>query len=237
MQPQFDEAAPDLFSAGAAEMIRTSQRLGLTWDLKLATVSGFAPLMVQFDGDTATAGGSTPAVQAVSMIGPLPLDIRVWVMVIPRGINAVMGFATDGPRHRIGTQVIIGDSTAFNTTETSIGEVTVPVERDHIYYIYGSTRIGATVANDRAIVRLRLGDVAGLELQSDPGVYLPNAGTAGNGAIVDVEWRATFTGWQQFTLTAERGAGTGNIRREAASNRPQLLYVDYARTWHQEIAV
>lgn len=238
MQPlSNNQAVPDLFSAGAAEMIRTSQRLGLTWELKLATTSGFAPLMVQFDGDVAAAGGSTPATQAVSLLGPLPIGIRVWVMVIPRGINAVIGFATDGPRRRIGTVINIGDSVGFTTTETSIGELIVPVERDCYYYIYGSTRIGTSVANDRAVVRIRLGDVAGAELQSDPGVLLSNAGTAGNGAIVDVEWRATFTGWQMFTLTGERAAGTGTLRREAASNRPQLFYVDYVRNYHQEIAV
>jgi hypothetical protein len=235
--PLRGEALPDLFSVGAAEMIRTSQRLGLTWDLKLATVTGFAPLMLQFDGDSASAGGSAPAVQGVSIMGPIPPGIRVWALILPRGLNVVIGFATDGPRRRIGTQILVTDSATFDTTETEIGQVRVPVERDQIYYIWGSTHIGTTVANDRANLRIRRESTSGDELNLTPSLALPNAGTAGNYGSIDAEWRATYTGWTEFLLTASRAAGTGVLRREGQENRPQLLYVDWVRTWHQEAAV
>jgi hypothetical protein len=228
---------PDLFGVGAQEMVRTAKRLGLTWELKLGTVSGFAPPMVQFDGDVPTAGGSTPATQVTSIMGPLVPMTRVWVMVLPRGLNVVVGFASDGPRRRIGTQILVTDSGTFDTTETEIGQILVPVVRDEIYYAFATTHIGTTVANDRANLRIRLTDTSGSELNLNPSLALPNAGTAGNYGQIDAEWRATFTGWQMFVLTASRAAGSGVLRREGQENRPQNFYVDWVRTWHMEIAV
>lgn len=232
MQLPSDVAAPEIFTSGAEEMISTAQRLGLTWQLKLATVASMVGVpMVAFDGDSAATGGSTPTVQVVSMFGPLTPDSRVWVMVLPNGLNVVVGFATDGPTRRIATSVESTDSATFDSTETEIGTVTAPCVAGNVYRITFATQIGTSVANDRANLRIRQDSLTGVEMAIDAGLSLPNAGTAGNYQSIEAEYYCTDSRWTTFVGTCNRASGTGVLRREAATNRRQYLYVDYVRTY------
>ena len=71
--------APALISTGAEAIVQNAGRLGLTWDLILATVSnGDNPNSV-----TATCDGDDVKLTMVSMVGPLAQNERVFVIKVP----------------------------------------------------------------------------------------------------------------------------------------------------------
>lgn len=70
--------------AAVQELISQSRALGLTWTLRMATVTTPIPLAVVYDGDTTV-------VSVVSMIGPLDVNQRVYVLLIPPSGSFVVG--------------------------------------------------------------------------------------------------------------------------------------------------
>ncbi len=67
-----------------------ADRLGLTWNRKLATViSGLDPVAV-----SATYDNDTQAIDMTSMIGPLPVGQRVYVDEVPPSGNFIVGAVT-----------------------------------------------------------------------------------------------------------------------------------------------
>lgn len=129
---------------------------------------------------------------------------------------------------RIETSTETADSSTFTTTETSIGSVTASLVTGRTYRVRLFTRIGTTVANDVAIVRVREDSVAGAELVGDATAALTTSVT-GNTVIQEIEYTATATGAKTFVATCVRSTGSGSLRREASSTRPTYLYVDYIR--------
>jgi len=82
--------APELISIGAQSIVDRSKSLGLVWTRRLATVndgSNPASCVITFDNDTVP-------VTAVSMVGPLPVDARVYVDMVPPSANFITGVAT-----------------------------------------------------------------------------------------------------------------------------------------------
>lgn len=127
---------------------------------------------------------------------------------------------------RIATTVEVTDSATFTTTETTIASVTAALVSGRTYRVRVVTRLGTTVAADAAIVRLREDNAAGTEMT---GIRLEAMSTnlAGNVFTVEAEFTASSTANKTFVATGIRSAGTGNIFREAATNRPTYLYVEY----------
>lgn len=79
--------APELIGVGVQATVETAARLGLTWQLKLATVTDASPLQAIYDGDTAAIG-------MVSMVGTVVVDARVYVLVVPPSGNFIVGQIT-----------------------------------------------------------------------------------------------------------------------------------------------
>lgn len=104
-------ALPDAISAGAKQLVDKARQLGLTWTLRLATVSVSVldNLSVVFDGDTTSMTG------VVNISGEqLVAGDRVYVMIVPPAGNFIIGrpgFAKLG--NFCGTQ---GTMTAGSTT-------------------------------------------------------------------------------------------------------------------------
>lgn len=73
-------------------LIAQARALGLTWTLRLATAVTLTPLQVIFDGD------DTP-VEVTSMIGAVISGARLYIIIIPRSGNFVVGRA-GGPSNR-----------------------------------------------------------------------------------------------------------------------------------------
>lgn len=70
--------------AAVQALVNNAERLGLTWDLKPATVQRSNPLEILMDGDDANIG-------ATSMIGPVGPGQRVYVLVVPPSGLFVVG--------------------------------------------------------------------------------------------------------------------------------------------------
>lgn len=75
------------FGAGVQELVDNASRLGLTWDLRPATVSTTDPLKVVVDGDL-----DTSTINAQSMVGFLEPGTRVFLMLIPPSGAFVVGY-------------------------------------------------------------------------------------------------------------------------------------------------
>lgn len=89
---------PDIVSAAVQEMLSQSRNLGLTWSLRIATVDTTTPLIIIFDGDT-------NQVSAVSMIGSLAVNQRVYVLLIPPAGTFVVGTTSAINMSRLGATV------------------------------------------------------------------------------------------------------------------------------------
>jgi len=108
-----NDPAASLIGLGAQALIDNAKRLGLTWQLRLATVvdaiSG-NQLLVQLDGDDTS-------ITIVSMIGLVPATKRVYVISIPPSGNFAVGWVSY--EH----QVFYGETgtvTLSFTTQTSV---------------------------------------------------------------------------------------------------------------------
>jgi hypothetical protein len=97
--------APELVGVGVQTVVEDANRLGLTWQLKLATVTDNSPAQAIYDGDTAAIG-------MVSMIGSLEVGARVYVLVVPPSGNFVVGQVVN---QQSGTEIITFASATFFT--------------------------------------------------------------------------------------------------------------------------
>lgn len=98
------------------------QALGISWNLRIATVASANPLYAQFDGDLA---GS--ALAMTSMVGPCGVGQRVYVLIVPPSGNFIVGFADEPlrapldeiPYTVVGTTASSSGGTEVATTWTS----------------------------------------------------------------------------------------------------------------------
>lgn len=80
--------APSLIGTGIQSLVNESRRLGLTWQLVLATVQNGETSQVICDGDT-------EAITAVSMMGPVYTGYRVYVLQVPPSGNYIVGVTSN----------------------------------------------------------------------------------------------------------------------------------------------
>jgi hypothetical protein len=138
LQPEeleLDQIAPELISAGGKAIVDNAKRLGMTWTLRLATIVDVTEGAVTgiYDGDTV-------AIDMVSMIGPLAVGQRVYVVQVPPSGNFILGLIATVPYcHMTG-----------NVTQLNGQGVSNPV---NLNAIVRDTDNMADLANDRAIVR------------------------------------------------------------------------------------
>ena len=75
----------DAITAAAQQVVADAKRLGLTWTLQNGTVTATTPVKVQMDGDTVS-------IQVTSMIGPVGVGSRVYIIQVPPAGNFIVGF-------------------------------------------------------------------------------------------------------------------------------------------------
>jgi hypothetical protein len=90
LQPDLppEQTAPELIGVGAKSIIDNAQRLGLEWQLRLATVlegSDPAAISAVYDGD------ANNPIDMTSMIGTLSQGQRVYVIIVPPAGNFITG--------------------------------------------------------------------------------------------------------------------------------------------------
>jgi hypothetical protein len=128
------------------------------------------------------------------------------------------------PGFRVATTTSTSDSSTFTTTETEVLSVTASLIDGVTYKVRGNLKLASSVANDTVTGRIREDSGSGTELQQDVGEIVNT--TTGVTINMQAEYTASATGNKTFVVTGVRSTGTGNIRREAATNRPAVLYVE-----------
>lgn len=131
------------------------------------------------------------------------------------------------PNQRVATAEITADSVNFTTTETVLMTVLAPVIAGRRYSVYCWASFQSSSSGDGGIARLRFDNTSGTELTS--GRFHIEVSAAANGypCPLYVEFNATATGLQTIVLTGIRSAGgAGNVRVEAATNRPSYIIVN-----------
>jgi len=123
---QADSPQPVAATATADALVQNAGRLGLTWDLKPATVKSVSPLTVAFDDDTVAVG-------ATSMIGTVAAGQRVYVIIVPPSGNFITG--------TVGTNVELGQGLVARAGSTSstaaIGAETVVLTTNTFVFLKG----------------------------------------------------------------------------------------------------
>lgn len=125
---------PDVVTATVQTIVSQSQALGLTWNLRLATIITISSrsLTVILDGDTATIG-------AIDMCGtPLLAGDRVYVLMIPTsgnyvvGLNRTIGLGADTSGFAFNGSTNSGTFSAMPSTPT----VTITVSEGSSILVY-----------------------------------------------------------------------------------------------------
>lgn len=199
-----EPTVPDLIGEGAKEIADTAGRLGLTWDLRPATVSTAKPLTAVYDGDTAPIG-------MVSLIGFLEKGTRCMAMFVPPAGNFVVGWFAYGDVGRP-TYMEFGSATAdtsLNTVEANVPGLLFNVTTTtlfarweaHAAVGFEETVIGAVVG----IGRLYVDGV----LQGPTVLF--NMTAVGQRATVGQNWAGSFAspGPHTFQLRVARNANNG----------------------------
>lgn len=225
------EEAPDLISAGIQSTVERAASLGLTWDLRPATVSeGSSPaaVLAVYDGDTVD-------ISMVSMIGPLPVSTRVYVIKVPPSGNYIVGFASE-------ISDLDANSTTQGTVATAAGtEVAVPSgswDFEPTFSLLNGSIYACDVSGGvfdsagtlhQARIRVREGSatITGTLLGFFQ-VTLP----AGIGANVPYFYARSYiknvtgtTVSTQLSLTVQRSVGAANVSLFGDSNQPLTVSV------------
>lgn len=88
-----EKEAPELISVGVQSLVDRASSLGLTWNLRMATVTNGtnpAAILAQYDNDD-------QSITMVSTIGSLLVGTRVYCIAVPPAGNFIIGVFTTGP--------------------------------------------------------------------------------------------------------------------------------------------
>lgn len=213
---------PDLFGVGVKSMVDNAKRLGLTWGLRMGTVTGLntsSSIEVQMDGDD-------NSITVTSIIGSQVVGARVYVISVPPAGNYIIGVANLlYPGQRIATTTRTDNSAVF-TAETVLDTVTASLISGKTYKIVYYNRLFKSVADGIARFRIREDDIVGTELAITQ-LYTATVINQSFPTYMEVLYTATVTGDKTFVGTGSRQTGTGNLTAQAAATAPTYLYVEY----------
>jgi hypothetical protein len=150
MTPTPEGKAPDLISTGVQTLVDTSTRLGLTWQLRLATVTS----SIDSDRMRARVDGDEAVVTVTSVIGAVSPGDRVYVVSIPPAGNYAIGFAGVSPHRQI-FNIQTSASTSVSTVYANLSNIagtafTAP--GSGIVTIHYTARLGNTLATGGAAI-------------------------------------------------------------------------------------
>lgn len=221
--------APSLISVGTQAMVENASRLGLTWQLRPATVTSVSSptqVMATYDGDTVPIG-------MVNLIAPLLVGARVMGMAVPPSGNFIIGSSANNPAAGL---IAIG---ARNTSSTPaagaqgvirLDNVQLYAGRDYIFRT-SSLNVFSTVAGDTGALRFtyELGGTTATTGSTVYGIWNTSAIVttgSGTGAILSVKFTATTTTKLSLLLITQRVSGTGLISVFAGGTAPCQIMVE-----------
>lgn len=208
---------PDLIGAGIQALVEQAKRLGLTWDVRQATVTNGenpAAVLAILDGDTQPIG-------MVSTIGSLLTDARVYVVVVPPAGNFIFGIATLGPIvNNVACTNIFGMSAGTTTSATFVtmpGTPTVALTKSSPNSGMKIDLAGtffSTVASAGLVVGVSLDVIATDETitaVSNTNSSLGNHTTFAGHILLDAATVSMPAGAYTLTGIWRRSAGTGTL--------------------------
>jgi len=221
--------APDLISTGTQAMVENANRLGLTWQLRPATViTVISPTLVMatYDGDTVPIG-------MVNLTAPLLVGARVMAMAVPPSGNFIIGHSASNPQAGI---IAIAQRTTSSTPASGaqgvlrLDNVKIYAGRDYMFRT-SSLAVFSTVAGDTGAIRFtyELGGTTATTGSTVYGIWNTSAiaTTAnGTGAIINVRFTSTTTTTLSLLLITQRVSGTGNISIFAGGTLPCQIMVE-----------
>lgn len=221
--------APSLISTGTQALVENADRLGLTWQLRPATVvSIVSPTQV-----TATYDGDTIAIGMVNLIAPVRVGARVMAMAVPPSGNFIIGSSANNPAAGI---IAFGQRTTSSTPAIGaqgvirLDNVQLYSGRDYIFRT-SSLNVFSTVAGDTGALRFTY-ELNGTTATTGSTVYgiwntsaIATTGS-GTGAILSVKFSATTTTLLSLLLITQRVSGTGSISVFAGGTAPCQIMVE-----------
>lgn len=208
--------------------------LGVAWQIRLATVAqGDDPSLVKLRMDGDATASVTAVTFGISMVGPLTIGARVYVMSVPPAGQYVVGV--------VGSD-ITGSLLGYGKRETNSTGTTTEVgvlRLDNLHPVFGrrylihtGTALGdSTVANDVASSFLRI-DTTGAAattvstlIQQCPDVQV-NAASPVNLAVEVSRTPAAAGEVWSVLLSVVRVSGTGTVVMIAGATFPVELFVE-----------
>lgn len=183
MPDETAQGAPDL--ARVTELIKSADRLGLTWGLRPGTVqlttSPYSPreASVRMDGDDGT-------ITVVSLMGDLFVGDRVMVMRVPPAGEYAIGALNRAPS-TIYTQAATTNTALIIAETVTFTLPSVHLQLGTAYRVEGGNRIDAAGASS-ATFRLRKTNIAGAVVAISPTFF-----GVGLGISASAHWTSFIT--------------------------------------------
>lgn len=131
------------------------------------------------------------------------------------------------PYERRATDRQESDSATFTTTETVVQSVTGSLQTGRTYRVRWVGAFNSTVDDDVVLGQIREDSISGTVLQTGRCSVAVGGSSTGWHCYLEAYYTAVATGFKTFVATGDRVAGTGTCNRDASSQRPTILYVQY----------
>jgi hypothetical protein len=239
------DTLPAIIGTGAAAVVENADRLGLTWNLRRATVTrlssgGSTPAV--YDGDPIPhlgGGHGSEGIGMISLIGDLGPGTRVAVLEVPPSGNFIVGYALAD--HVPGFRG--GNSTNNGTLVTTAAQAAVPSASwdeepsitfadQRLYLIQvqaGVFNSAATNSVGRLRVRQGAQTTSGQQLAFwQVSTTTANVSSASVASFSGVAYVKNITGGfvtTQLSLTIERQSGAANLSLYGDSDMPVTVAV------------
>lgn len=217
--PAVDESeAVVAASTSAQAVVDTANRLGLTWQLRIASLTQSDPPKGRYDGDTVSIG-------MTSMIGIVPNLTRVYVIQVPPSGNFIVGWVT-GPFTARQTLSSTQSSLTFTVPTTlrriaaywsarsnaaaNLVGVGIQIGGDSSAVYYSEVVFGSNVTASAAPSVAGTSGQIGLATAS-----LAPGSTYGSGQVVFKSWDVTTNFISYDYESTAIGSGAANFRHDS----------------------
>jgi hypothetical protein len=175
-----------------------AQRLGLIWEIKIATVLQAEPIVLQFDGDTDAANSGITNITSLA----LTAGDRVYVFAVPPAGNYIISIAVPATPLVQTAYWISGTSVLAEVTETvatwNVAPTNFVFRSDRVFratFEAGAYTLAAVAR--MALLRLRAGSLSGTILGSRSREVNLVFGVGGG-----INWDIAFTNSTDATITS-----------------------------------
>lgn len=223
------ETVAEQIGVATRAIIEQSKRLGLTWALRPGTVSLEDPSLPQviMDGDIAQ-------IPALSLIGPIPLNARVMLLVTPPSGVYVIGYLGISDPRPLGQVAFVERSTSSTASATAQGVLRldgVQLYKNRRYEFAGHGIMLPTVAGIEGSLRFAYTIDGTVATTASTLLSLTNADlpSTANGATLQTRHIYTPTTDVELSLimfTIRIAGASGNVSLFCSGDLRTQLYVN-----------